>query len=461
MRPVGIVVAGPDLDPVRRRVLHPQDDAQTVVHGLHVQPEEVEEAGGMDLVQGVQALLEIEGNAERDVEGPSDEALAVAFAALHPDLRDSGPRELARRGRRGREGRRGRGFEMSPDLQDRAQPRLVAGRDQGVEARVIVEAVLPDLRPDRHVGLFPDLGVHALGEEAAHLGSHPERVPVGGSLGRRAANVHRHHHPRPERARLPHRQVVDHPAVHQRPPLPVDGREGQGEGHARPHRPRQVPALEHHPLPVVERGGHRVERDLQLVEVAVHRVARRREDIDQEAVHPVLAQHARGKPELPEVEAEAGHRAMAVVAASHRHQAPVGPVAEDGLPVEGLHGLLELGGVPAGGVDRAQHRSDAGARDGVDGNALLFEGAQHPHVRDPTRAPAGEGEGQAGAGPWDVLRGGRRLGVRGHGGKQQGAEGGPAGGRPHPASLSGGRAWTTLYRFPLTIGGHRSRQVAG
>ena len=252
------------------------------------------------------------------------------------------------------------------------------------------------------------------GEEAARLGGHPEGAPVllGGEGW--ARDVHRHHHVRPEGAGLVHGQVVDHAAVDEEAPFPLHGGEGQGDGHARARRAREVAARDHDPLPVVEGGGHGAEGARQGVEVAPVRVARGGESLDQEPVHPVLGEQARGEVQVPEVEADSEDRAVLVLAPQHRHQATVRQPAEDGVPVERLHDVLELFRRPAGGVDRSDHRSHAGPRDRVHGDALFLEGLQHPHVGDAAGAPAREGDGETRPEGRRLLRDGGRRNRRDH-----------------------------------------------
>jgi hypothetical protein len=119
--------------------------------------------------------------------------------------------------------------EPGADRGDRLPCCLPALLDEALEARVLVDAVGPEIRVDEHVRVIPELEVGALHEETAGLAGHAERAPVHLGGEGRARDVHRHHHVRPELPGLVHGQVVHDPPVHERPSFPLHRGEEQGD----------------------------------------------------------------------------------------------------------------------------------------------------------------------------------------------------------------------------------------
>ena len=314
-------------------------------------------------------------------------------------------------------------LERSHDL----EPGLVALLDQEGDVRVVERPVAPELRPNLEVGrlvIVPVLGVRERVGELARDAS--ERLVLT-RFERRRGDVDGQHHVASERARHAHGQVVGDAAIDQQPAVPLDWHEEHRERHAGPHGARQVAVVEHDALAVVERRGHGAEGDRQPVEVVLRAKAGTGEMTGEEAVDAVVRERGRRQADLPVLEPEGEECWQVVEALRDRHEPPLGSPAEQALPVERGHDAFEPLAVDPRGVERADHRAHAGARDCVGPQAVVLERAQHADVGDAARPAARECQGQTRA---MALR--RRLARRAlqGGGEQEqraDAQGAPAG----------------------------------
>src|SRR5512143_2547919 len=83
---------------------------------------------------------------------------------------------------------------------------------------------------------------------------------------------------------------------------------------------------------------------------------------------------------------------VVVALAPERLQLPRRGVQERALPLEARDELLQLRNRHAGGIEAADDRADAGARQIVDGDVQLLERLQHADVRAAARAATGQRE---------------------------------------------------------------------
>src|SRR6185295_8022205 len=173
-----LVVARSHLDAIAGPVLDTQDDAQPRLDGLYLEPQVVEERKGMDLVEGTESLREVERRPQRNVEGPAYQLFVVPLVAPDLDLGDGRALQLSRGRGPGRERPPDGVAQPSADLRNGLARRLPALLDELVEARVVVEAVRPQVRVNEDVGLHPGFPVRSLGQEAAGLGRHTEGAAI-------------------------------------------------------------------------------------------------------------------------------------------------------------------------------------------------------------------------------------------------------------------------------------------
>jgi hypothetical protein len=234
---LGLVVTRRDPEAAARGLLHTEDDAQSasVCARLETHPAGVEEAGGEDPVEGVQALLHVEGPAQGDAEGAPDQGRARPLVPLDRHLDDGGALQSAARLGRGRRGRdRAQALFERPDD---GQGRRVTALNEAIEVDVLGGPVSAEVGADLEVRRFPVASVPGLEEGIRHLGPHPRQGSPLGRLQRRGRDVHGQDHVRPHPAGHPHGNVVGHSPVHQERSLPVDGGEENGDGEAGPRGP--------------------------------------------------------------------------------------------------------------------------------------------------------------------------------------------------------------------------------
>ncbi len=260
---------------------------------------------------------------------------------------------------------------------------------------------VPHLDHDLHVvgaegiELLSLVGADEHVERARH---HRERRAQFGSRGQGIRHGDRDDHVGTGLAGDVHRDVAREAAVPEDAAVDAHGREHAGHGHARPHRERQVAAIEDDHLAALHVRGHGAEGNGQLVEIrdaatATHEVLDRQVDV-------LRADQAGRRDEAAVTHAELQAVAVRVAGelAAHRHLRAQSAAADGVLPGDRPDRGLEFVRAHAGGVGAADERTHARADDAIDGNAQFVEHAQDADVRRTLRAAAAEHESDARAG---------------------------------------------------------------
>ena len=179
-----------------------------------------------------------------------------------------------------------------------------------------------------------------------------------------------------------------------------DRREGARNGHARAHGGREVAALEHHHLAAEHVGRDGAVGDRQLVEIRLRARVRdvaAQQVLDVARVDDASRQH---DPLVPQAQLD-------VVAVGHpsallldRLQVAPANAADDRLPVDADHELLESCGRDAGRIAAADERAHAGARDAVDGDVHFLEHLEDADVGAALGAAAGQHQADPRSSGW-------------------------------------------------------------
>ena len=187
------------------------------------------------------------------------------------------------------------------------------------------------------------------------------------------ADVHRDHDVDAHRLHDIHRQVLHDPAVDQEPPIHLDRREHAGRRHARPHRGRQVAALEHDARAGLEVRCHGAKRRRQLVEI-IDRGDRKRLEAQRLREPLALDESARhAKVAALDAERESHEELAVVLLAAEVERVARRPVAECGAPVDAAHERVDLRRGLARGIETADDGAHARAGDRIHRNVQFLE----------------------------------------------------------------------------------------
>ena len=214
------------------------------------------------------------------------------------------------------------GHRIPHEIGAMRQRRRAPLRDGVIDPVERRRADVPHLDHDLHVGgaqrieLLSLVGADEHVERARH---HRERRAQVVGRGRGIRHRDRDDHVGTGLPGDVHRDVAREPAVPEDAAVDAHGREHAGHGHARPHRERQVAAIEDDHLAALHVGGHGAERNGQLVEfrdaaAATHEVLDRQ-------VHVLRVDQAGRRNEAAVTHAELQAVAVGVAdeLAAHRH----------------------------------------------------------------------------------------------------------------------------------------------
>ncbi|MCY1415178.1 hypothetical protein D9M71_306510 [compost metagenome] len=270
----------------------------------------------------------------------------------------------------------------------------VACVDQLLDLVEIGGTVGAQRRLDEYVSVFQG-GELGLGVGASHQGDRlvhhiQHRVQTLAVL-QRAADIHRDDHVDAHPPRHVDGDVVDHAAIHQQPAADLHRGEHRGDRHAGADRLRQVAVVEDHLVACGYIGGDGAEGDRQFVEVAgiagVHQQALQQHRQVLALDHP--QRNAEGAV-VAEAELLLDQEVAVVLLAAERDVLPGWRIGQRLLPVQAEGDAFQFLRAVAGGVEATDHRSHAGAGDGVDMDALFVQRLQHADMRQPARSPAGK-----------------------------------------------------------------------
>lgn len=140
----------------------------------------------------------------------------------------------------------------------------------------------------------------------------------------------------------------------------------------------------HHLLVIGDIGGHGAERNRQAVEIAD--VAATYQQALEQQCQVLALDHAQRQAEaavITKAQALLDQEVAVILLAAKRHVGARWVIGKHLPPIHGQRHLLEFGDAVARGVQAADHRAHAGAGNGVDAHALLFQRLEHPDMGQP------------------------------------------------------------------------------